>query len=143
MCQKHKKSNSRYGKNEFVHQITPKKRCPVKANKLQTAAVQNKAGQFVLPSAKSGAIALNSITLDSNLAGENPNPSASGAYPISTLTWILAYKTGNGAKTGDIQKALNYALSSKAQMIADDLGYIPLAGSILNKSRIAVKRISQ
>jgi len=113
----------------------------VKANKLQTAAVQNKAGQFVLPSAKSGAIALNSITLDSNLAGENPNPSASGAYPISTLTWILAYKTGNGAKTGDIQKALNYALSSKAQMIADDLGYVPLAGSILNKSRIAVKRI--
>ena len=115
----------------------------VKANKLQTAAVQNKAGQFVLPSAKSGAIALNSITLDSNLAGENPNPSASGAYPISTLTWILAYKTGNGAKTGDIQKALNYAQSSKAQMIADDLGYVPLAGSILNKSRIAVKRIGQ
>ena len=113
----------------------------VKANKLQAAAVQNKAGQFVLPTAKSGAIALNSITLDSNLAGENPNPSAAGAYPISTLTWILAYKTGNGAKADDIQKALNYALSAKAQMIADDLGYVPLAGSILNKSRIAVKRI--
>ena len=115
----------------------------VKANKLQAAAVQNKSGQFILPTAKSGAIALNSITLDSNLAGENPNPSASGAYPISTLTWILAYKTGNGAKTGDIQKALNYALSSKAQLLADDLGYVPLAGSILNKSRIAVKRIGQ
>jgi phosphate transport system substrate-binding protein len=115
----------------------------VKANKLQAAAVQNKAGQFVLPTAKSGAIALNSITLDSNLAGENPNPSAFGAYPISTLTWILAYKTGNGAKADDIQKALNYALSAKAQMIADDLGYVPLAGSILNKSRIAVKRIGQ
>ena len=115
----------------------------VKANKLQAAAVQNKAGQFVLPNAKSGAIALNSITLDNNLAGENPNPSASGAYPISTLTWILAYKTGNGAKTGDIQQALNYALSSKAQLLADDLGYVPLAGSILNKSRIAVKRIGQ
>jgi phosphate transport system substrate-binding protein len=115
----------------------------VKANKLQAAAVQNKSGQFILPTAKSGAIALNSITLDSNLAGENPNPSASGAYPISTLTWILAYKTGNGAKTGDIQQALNYALSSKAQLLADDLGYVPLAGSILNKSRIAVKRIGQ
>jgi phosphate transport system substrate-binding protein len=115
----------------------------VKANKLQAAAVQNKSGQFILPTAKSGAIALNSITLDNNLAGENPNPSASGAYPISTLTWILAYKTGNGAKTGDIQQALNYALSSKAQLLADDLGYVPLAGSILNKSRIAVKRIGQ
>jgi phosphate transport system substrate-binding protein len=81
--------------------------------------------------------------LDANLAGENPNPSTSGAYPISTLTWILAYKNGNGAKTGDIQKALNYALSGKAQSIADDLGYVPLSGSILNKSRIAVKRIGQ
>jgi len=116
----------------------------VKANKLQAAAVQNKAGQFVLPTAKSGAIALNSITLDGNLAGENPNPSASGAYPISTLTWVLAYRTGNGArKASDIQQALNYALSSKAQLLADDLGYVPLAGSILNKSRIAVKRIGQ
>ena len=115
----------------------------VKANKLQVAALQNKAGQFVLPTAKSGAIALNSIKLDANLAGENPNPSASGAYPISTLTWILAYKTGNGAKADDIQKAINYALSSKAQMIADDLGYVPLAGSILNNSRIRVNQIGK
>ena len=114
----------------------------VRANKLQVAALQNKSGQFVLPTAKSGAIALNSIKLDANLAGESPNPSASGAYPISTLTWVLAYKTGNGAKADDIQKALNYALSAKAQMIADDLGYVPLAGSILNKSRLAVKRIA-
>jgi phosphate transport system substrate-binding protein len=115
----------------------------VKANKLQAAAIQNKAGKFVLPSATSGAAALNSIALDSNLAGENPNPSGAGAYPISTLTWVLAYKTGNGAKADDIRGALNYALSTKAQMIADDLGYVPLAGSVLNKARIAVNRIGQ
>ena len=116
----------------------------VRANKLQAAALQNKAGQFVLPTAKSGAIALNSIQLDPvSLAGENPNPSGVGAYPISTLTWVLAYKTGNGAKTDDIQSALNYVLSSKAQGIADDLGYVPLSGSVLNRARIAVKRINQ
>jgi len=97
----------------------------VKANKLQAAAIQNKAGKFVLPSAASGAAALNNITLDSNLAGENPNPSGANSYPISTLTWVLAYRTGNGAKADDIRKALNYALSSKAQTIADDLGYVP------------------
>ena len=113
----------------------------VKANNLQASAVQNKAGKFVLPSAKSGAAALNSITLDNNLAGENPNPSAAGAYPISTLTWILAYRNGNGAKTDDLRSTFNYILSANAQMIADDLGYVPLAGSVLNKSRIAVKRI--
>ena len=113
----------------------------IRANKLQAAVLQNKAGKFVGPSAVTGAAALNGITLDANLAGENPNPSGTNAYPISTLTWILAYKTGNGAKTNDIRAALNYALSSKAQLIADDLGYVPLSGSILNKARIAVNRI--
>jgi phosphate transport system substrate-binding protein len=115
----------------------------VKANNLQASAVQNKAGKFILPSAKSGAAALNSIALDNNLAGENPNPSAAGAYPISTLTWILAYRDGNGAKTDDLRSTFNYILSANAQMIADDLGYVPLSGSVLNKSRIAVKRIGQ
>lgn len=115
----------------------------VRANKLQAAAIQNRSGKFVLPTATSGAAALNSITLDSNLAGENPNPSAAGAYPISTLTWILAYRTGNGAKADDIRAALNYALSSKSQSLADDLGYVPLSGSILNRARLAVNRIAK
>jgi phosphate transport system substrate-binding protein len=115
----------------------------VKANKLQAAAIQNKAGKFVLPTAASGSAALNSIKLDANLAGENPNPSGATAYPISTLTWVLAYKTGNGANASAIREALNYALSSKAQSIADDLGYVPLSGSVLNRARIAVNRIGQ
>jgi phosphate transport system substrate-binding protein len=42
-----------------------------------------------------------------------------------------------------IRGALNYALSTNAQMIADDLGYVPLAGSVLNKARLAVNRIGQ
>jgi phosphate transport system substrate-binding protein len=115
----------------------------VKANKLQAAAIQNKAGKFVLPTASSGSAALNGIKLDANLAGENPNPAGATAYPISTLTWVLAYKTGNGEKADDIRVALKYALSSKAQGIADDLGYVPLSGSILNKARIAVDRIGK
>ncbi len=115
----------------------------VKANRIQSAALQNKAGKFVLPTATSGAAALNSIKLDSRLAGENPNPAGSNAYPISTLTWVLAYKTGNGEKADDIRAALNYALSSKAQMIADDLGYVPLSGSILNRARLAVSQIGK
>ena len=115
----------------------------VKANKLQAAAIQNKAGKFVLPTAASGSAALNGIKLDANLTGENPNPAGVTAYPISTLTWILAYKTGNGANAAAIREALNYALSSKAQSLADDLGYVPLSGSILNRARIAVNRIGQ
>jgi phosphate transport system substrate-binding protein len=115
----------------------------VKSQNLQVAQLQNESGKFVSPGTTSGSAALNEITLDSNLAGENPNPTGARSYPISTLTWILAYKNGNGAKTDEIRGVLNYALSSKAQMIADDLGYVPLSGSVLNKARLAVNRIGK
>lgn len=115
----------------------------VRVNRLQAAALQNRAGKFVLPTAASGSAALNGIKLDSNLAGDNPNPAGATSYPISTLTWVLAYRTGNGGNAPAIRSALNYMLSSKAQSIADDLGYVPLSGSILNRARIAVNRISQ
>ena len=115
----------------------------VRPNKLQAAVLQNKAGKFVGPSAVTGAAALNGIKLDpKTLAGEDPNPAGDRAYPISTLTWILAYKSGYPAgKATAVRDALNYALSSKAQMIADDLGYVPLAGSVLNRARLKVQQV--
>jgi phosphate transport system substrate-binding protein len=115
----------------------------VRPNKLQAAVLQNKAGKFVGPSAVTGAASLNGIKLDPvTLAGEDPNPAGAQAYPISTLTWILAYKNGYApGKAQSVRDAINYALSTKAQSIADDLGYVPLAGSILNKSRIKVNQI--
>ena len=115
----------------------------VRPNKLQAAVLQNKAGNFVGPSAVTGAAALNGIKVDPvTLAGEDPNPAGAKAYPISTLTWILAYKSGyaDGRATA-VRDALNYALSGKAQGLADDLGYVPLSGSILNKARLKVKQV--
>ena len=110
---------------------------------IKAAALQNLSGEYLKPSTESGAKALNGITLDENLAGKNPNPKAKGAYPIATLTWILAYEEGNGRNTKAIQKSLNYLLSDKAQAKAPSLGFVPLKGEILSKSRAAVKRIGK
>tara|TARA_E500000178_G_scaffold27545_1_gene25181 strand:+ start:156 stop:1091 length:936 start_codon:yes stop_codon:yes gene_type:complete len=110
---------------------------------IKAAALQNLSGEYLKPSTESGAKALNGITLDENLAGKNPNPKAKGAYPIATLTWILAYEKGNGRNTKAIQKSLNYLLSDKAQAKAPSLGFVPLKGDILKKSRAAVKRIGK
>ena len=107
------------------------------------AAVQNKSGEFIKPSVEAGAIALNGIELDENLAGVNPNPEAKGAYPIATLTWVLAYETGNGRKTTAIKETLYTLLKRDYQEKASKLGYVPLRGDILNKARKAVDRISE
>ena len=107
------------------------------------AALQNKNGEFIKPSVESGAISLNGITLDENLAGTDPNPEAKGAYPIATLTWVLAYETGNGKKTDAVKETLSKLLSTEYQEKASVLGYVPLRGDILEKSRAAVERIGK
>jgi len=110
---------------------------------IRAAELQNKNGDFVAPTVESGALALNGITLDENLAGTDPNPTAEGAYPIATLTWILAYETGNGNKTEAIKTTLSTLLSDNYQEKASVLGYVPLRGDILDKSRAAVERIGK
>ena len=110
---------------------------------VKAAALQNLSGEFLKPSVAAGATALNGITLDKDLAGKNPNPTAKGAYPIATLTWVLAYKTGNGANAAVVKKAFNYMLSDDAQNKAPSLGFVPLKGDILAKSKAAVNMIGQ
>jgi len=114
----------------------------IKGN-VKGAALQNLSGEFVTPNTESGAIALNGINLDENLAGKNPNPTAKGAYPIATLTWILAYETGNGRNTKAIQDTFYKLLSDEYQSKAPALGFVPLKGEILKKSRAAVKKIGR
>ena len=110
---------------------------------IRAAELQNKNGDFVAPTVESGALALNGITLDENLAGTDPNPAAEGAYPIATLTWVLAYETGNGNKTEAVKDTFRKLLSTEYQEKASVLGYVPLRGDILEKSRAAVKLISK
>ena len=114
----------------------------IKGN-VKAAALQNLSGEFLKPSVEAGAKALNGITLDENLAGKNPNPTAKGAYPIASLTWILAYEKGNGRNTKAIKKSLSTLLSDEYQDKAPTLGFVPLKGEILEKSRAAVKKIGR
>ena len=110
---------------------------------VRAAALQNLSGEFLKPSVEAGAKALNGITLDENLAGTNPNPTAKGAYPIATLTWILAYENGNGRNAKPVRTALSRLLSDEYQDKAPSLGFVPLKGDILEKARGAVERIGK
>lgn len=108
---------------------------------IKAAAIQNADGNFVKPTSKNGSAGLAGIVLDENLAGTDTNPKGANAYPISTLTWVLAYATENGDNTPALKKTFAYMLSNKAQSQAPSLGYVPLPSGIRRKSLAAVQQI--
>ena len=106
---------------------------------LQAAALQNAGGTYATPSTAEAAEALASIELGPELTGSNPNPKA--GYPIVTFTWVLLYKSGNGAKLPALQKAFGFTLSDAAQAGAPALGYVSLPANVLEQGRKALASI--
>jgi len=106
---------------------------------LQSAALTNASGETLQPTKAAASTALASIDLGPDLIGSDPNPKK--GYPIVTFTWILLYKSGNGAKADALKTAFTYTLSPEAQAIAPDLGFVTLPPAVVAKSLAAVNLI--
>ena len=108
----------------------------VSGGKFQQVALQNKAGNYVTANAETSAAGLSKIVLDSKLRGADANPSGENAYPIVSLTWILAYP--EAPKNAAVKDTLRYMLSEEAQSKSDSLGYVPLPEDLRQKALAAV-----
>jgi len=111
--------------------------------RITPAALQNRAGKFVLANDATGAAALNGIKLDARMGGEDCNPAGANAFPIASFTWVLAYQRGNGDKAGTLRQFLTWGLSPKGQNIAKSLDYVPLTGAVLARARAEVAKIGR
>jgi phosphate transport system substrate-binding protein len=103
---------------------------------LQQVSIQNKAGNYVTASAETASAGLGKIILDDQLRGADANPAGENAYPIVSLTWILAYPEYE--KNDNVKEALRYALTPTQQAKADSLGYVPLPEDLRQKALAAV-----
>ena len=110
----------------------------VSGGKFQQVSLQNKAGNYVKANAETSAAGLSEIILDDQLRGADANPAGANAYPIVSLTWILAYPE---SKTG-VKETLRYMLSEKAQAMSDSLGYVPLPEDLRQRALAAVETIN-
>ncbi len=109
--------------------------------KVEMAAVQNKAGKFVLPSEKSGAEALAKVALPADMRVWLSDPEGEGSYPIATYTWMIFYKKYDDAnKAKAIQGLINYSLT-EGQKISGKMGYIPLPENVVQEVSKAAKNI--
>ena len=112
-----------------------------KLAKVDFAQLQNKAGQYVVPNAESGAEALAAVQMPENLVAWLPDPDGAKSYPITSYTWMIFRKdNGNPAKAKAMREMVEYSLT-EGQKIADSMGYIPLPASVVDQVRKASANI--
>ena len=93
---------------------------------LSLASIQNSAGEFVEPTLAAASAAMARATVNPNLTYSPLNPPGADAYPITSPTWIIAYKKQPDAATAAALKGwLNFVLTD-GQSIAQTIGYAPL-----------------
>ncbi len=109
-----------------------------KSANLTMASLQNKAGEFVVPSPESAAKALSGVTIPEDFAVSIPDPEAKDAYPIVSLTWLLFYSTPKDAAKGDALKSFTKWALTEGKPLATELGYIPLPEEVVTKVTAAL-----
>ena len=110
----------------------------VNGGQFQQVALQNKAGNFVKANSETSAAGLSKIILDDQLRGADANPEGENAYPIVSLTWILAYPES----VPGVKETLRYMLAPEQQAKSDALGYVPLPEDLRQKALAAVDTIN-
>jgi phosphate transport system substrate-binding protein len=112
-------------------------------NKLPYATLKNKAGQFVVPSAKtvSAAAAGESSKMPADFRTSITDAAGKDSYPISGFTYLLVYKNMPGEKGQKIVKFLKWALAD-GQKIAEPMFYAPLPKALVKKVEAKVATIT-
>ncbi|MEO3870293.1 phosphate ABC transporter substrate-binding protein PstS [Nonomuraea sp. B12E4] len=114
---------------------------------LQKAKVANGAGEFVELTAESAAKTVETAEIkgtgnDLALSIDYATKTA-GAYPIVLVTYEITCEKGLSAEESKLVKGfLTYTASDEGQAALKELGYAPLAGTLLTKVRSAVEAIS-
>lgn len=103
-------------------------------NNLPVAKVKNQAGTYVAPGTASTTAAINAFSAqlaqDPRTPIVNAPATATDAYPISTLTFVIIPKDGpDKDKRAALKKFLTYVVTD-GQAVAQQLNYAPLPDSV-------------
>lgn len=116
------------------------------AQKIQTALVQNSAGNYIEPSIASvSAAAKGEIPADTRvMLTDSDDPDA---YPISGFTWIILYKEQNYNGRSKEQALatvtfLDWLVSEAAQSQAEKVHYAPLPAAAAEKAKTVLRSVT-
>ena len=111
------------------------------SSRVSFAAVKNRAGKFVLPnvaSTKAAAVAARSPKPNSGISIVDPPPSAAGAYPISTFSYVIVPR--RSPKGRALRRFLDYAVTS-GQSFGPKLLFAPLPDNVVSTDKRAIAEL--
>jgi phosphate transport system substrate-binding protein len=113
-------------------------------NKLPAALIKNASGKFVEPSidAVTAAAAATSAQTPDDLRVSITNAAGDTAYPISSYTYILAYKDQKNAEKGKALVDFLWWGIHDGERFAKDLQYAPLPAEIVKRAEAKINSIT-
>ena len=113
-------------------------------NKLPAALIKNPSGKFVEASidAVTAAAAASAATTPDDLRVSITNASGADAYPISSYTYILAYKDQKDAAKGKALVDFIWWGIHDGERYAKDLQYAPLPSEIVKRAETKINSIT-
>jgi phosphate transport system substrate-binding protein len=113
------------------------------SNQIPFAHLKNKAGSFIAPNTQSVTAAANGAlkSMPKDFRVSITDSAGKDAYPISSFTYLLVYKTMPGAKGAQFVNFLNWAMDS-GQELAAPLTYAPLPKAMIPHVKARIREIS-
>lgn len=100
-------------------------------NQLPTAAILNRAGKFVAPSALAATAAADSVEMPDSLHVSLADASSEAAYPISSYTYLLVPEDAKDAQKGELLARFLWWAVHDGQRFSKDLDYAALPGKVV------------
>jgi phosphate transport system substrate-binding protein len=111
-------------------------------NGLAVAALENKEGNFVVPSDETASNTLAAVELPDNLRAFITDPAGADSYPIVTYTWQMHFREQpDPVKAEALERWIEFGLN-EGQDVAPNLGYVRLPDSVRQKVAAAADIIS-
>jgi phosphate transport system substrate-binding protein len=114
----------------------------VASNKFTDAAIQNAAGKFETPrisSISAAAATVKSVPSDNNISIVDPPASASGAYPISTFTYVIV--PTKSSKASELKKFITWAIGPTGQSFGPKLDFAPLPAKVVSAGKTTLSKL--
>lgn len=103
-------------------------------NEIDTALIENEAGEFIEPSPETAANALLGEEVPEDFALLVPNPEGEEAYPIVGLTWIMVYQNYDDQETWQATRdVFEWALGPEGREISEELLYLPIPDELAER----------